>query len=361
MCTCIYCENAKLNLKSVKNDINLEIKDGISLINALVCDSNSFGCMNNTCEECSDFHRKLKELFRPESFEREVILRQWRTVNGFVKNISIPEKRVQDVIEMIGDSFEYFKLHKYLEKTQLQYFRDIKRTQGLDEAFIIEDFSEKFSAFSQNEIQSAYFTRVPISLFTAIVYVGQEKPISIVIFSDERSQNKEQVFTYNQKIIQYVKDLHPQVKKIRFGSDGCGGQFKNRFNFGNLLHGKEDFEAELEWHFTPTSHGKSAADGLGGTVKRNVRNQILGGHHVVGNALQMFTCAQSFVKNIQLFLVTPEEIKSNKSFLANRWENVKAIKDTRTFHSFVPCEDGKSLCASISSLNEGSQVFKLFK
>ena len=31
---------------------------------------------------------------------------------------------------------------------------------------------------------------------------------------------------------------------------------------------EDDFEVKAEWHFSATSHGKGACDGLGGTVKR---------------------------------------------------------------------------------------------
>jgi len=34
------------------------------------------------------------------------------------------------------------------------------------------------------------------------------------------------------------------------------------------LHQHEDFGVAAEWHFSATSHGKGACDGVGGTVKR---------------------------------------------------------------------------------------------
>ncbi len=60
--------------------------------------------------------------------------------------------------------------------------------------------------------------------------------------------------------------LHP--KKIIYFSDGAASQYKNRKNFLNLCHHKDDFGMSAEWHFSATSHGKGACDGLGGTVKR---------------------------------------------------------------------------------------------
>ena len=34
------------------------------------------------------------------------------------------------------------------------------------------------------------------------------------------------------------------------------------------MHHKDDFNIEEEWHFSATSHGKSAYDGLGAIFKR---------------------------------------------------------------------------------------------
>ena len=38
-------------------------------------------------------------------------------------------------------------------------------------------------------------------------------------------------------------------------------------NFFNLCSHRDDFGVSAEWHFSATSHGKGACDGLGGTVK----------------------------------------------------------------------------------------------
>ncbi len=36
----------------------------------------------------------------------------------------------------------------------------------------------------------------------------------------------------------------------------------------NLCNHEKDFDVKAEWHFSATSHGKGACDGVGGTVKR---------------------------------------------------------------------------------------------
>ena len=55
---------------------------------------------------------------------------------------------------------------------------------------------------------------------------------------------------------------------IYYYSDGAASQYKNRLNFLNLCYHESDFGIKAEWHYFATSHGKSACDGVGGTVKR---------------------------------------------------------------------------------------------
>lgn len=59
--------------------------------------------------------------------------------------------------------------------------------------------------------------------------------------------------------------LPSSPKKIVYFSDGAASQYKNR---KNLCNHEADFGIQAEWHFSATSHGKGASDGVGGTVKR---------------------------------------------------------------------------------------------
>jgi hypothetical protein len=57
-------------------------------------------------------------------------------------------------------------------------------------------------------------------------------------------------------------------KKTVYFSDGSEAQYKNRKKLLNIACHNEDFGVPAEWHFFATSHGKSACDGVVGTLKR---------------------------------------------------------------------------------------------
>ena len=55
---------------------------------------------------------------------------------------------------------------------------------------------------------------------------------------------------------------------------GCTGQYKIR-TISLISHHEDDFGLVAEWNFLATSHGKTACDGIGGTVKLPVTKASL--------------------------------------------------------------------------------------
>ena len=95
--------------------------------------------------------------------------------------------------------------------------------------------------------------------------------LSYVIVSECLHHDTTAVHLYQRCFIAFLQRFLParsQPRKIIYFSDGAASQYKNRKNFINLCHHKEDFGIAAEWHFSATTHGKGACDGLGGTVKR---------------------------------------------------------------------------------------------
>ena len=128
-------------------------------------------------------------------------------------------------------------------------------------------------------------------------------------------------------LLEVLKVKHPAIKKVHYFSDGCAGQYKNRYNFINLCFHKEDFELLAEWNFFATSHGKTACDGIGGTAKhltlkaslqRPVSNQIL-------NPRDMFSfCNENIIGIQDCFLgnfVSKEAVLEAAASLQERFSN----------------------------------------
>ena len=71
------------------------------------------------------------------------------------------------------------------------------------------------------------------------------------------------VYLFQKKLVTTLKQvLHTAPKKIIYFSDEAAPQYKNRKIFGNLSNHEKDFGVKVEWHFSATSHGKGACDGM---------------------------------------------------------------------------------------------------
>jgi hypothetical protein len=58
------------------------------------------------------------------------------------------------------------------------------------------------------------------------------------------------------------------LKKIVYFSDGSAAQYKTEKKLLNIICHNEHLAVPAEWHFLATTYGKSACDGVGGTLKR---------------------------------------------------------------------------------------------
>ena len=56
---------------------------------------------------------------------------------------------------------------------------------------------------------------------------------------------------------------------------------KNSKNLTNLIHHQDYRQLSAEWHFFPTSHGKSPCDAMGGTVKCLVPQLSFQNNHIL--------------------------------------------------------------------------------
>ena len=133
--------------------------------------------------------------------------------------------------------------------------------------------------------------------------------MSLSIILDDLDHDAALVYKIYAGGLCYMKQhIGDRLKKVHYFSDGCMGQYKNCKNFINLCHHKTDFNLECVRKFFATSHGKSACDGIGGTVKRlaakaSLQSQACG---QIVNAEEMFKFCKTEIKGIEFFYISKE-------------------------------------------------------
>lgn len=171
--------------------------------------------------------------------------------------------------------------HDFLARTQGNSYSEAKKNVKPGEFVVSLDFSQNHTFTVQNAIQSHHWVIYPqATLHPHIIHYnqnGKTKHTSVLIVSEKTTHDTSSVHLVNSKLIVFLKAKFgvENVKKIYYYSDGAASQYKNRYDFINLAHHRKDFGVDAEWHFSATSHGKGACDGLGGTVKRHARRSSL--------------------------------------------------------------------------------------
>ena len=79
---------------------------------------------------------------------------------------------------------------------------------------------------------------------------------------------------------------------------------------------EQDFGLAAEWHFFASCHGKSACDGIGGTLKRLARLASLQRHSTnqITTPMELFIWAKDNV-DIKTFYVSSDEVISNQDLI----------------------------------------------
>lgn len=143
----------------------------------------------------------------------------------------------------------------------------------LEEIILQGDFTENYSYVVQDEIQSFHWENMQATIHPFVAYRKLDDSTlehrNICVVSDVKDHSFEStVYALQQVVLDYLKKEFPEIKKVHYFTDGCAGQYNNKHNFINLCYHQKDFGLEAERIFLATSHGKSACDCIGGTVKR---------------------------------------------------------------------------------------------
>eukprot|EP00731_Ephydatia_muelleri_P027627 Em0019g500a len=98
-----------------------------------------------------------------------------------------------------------------------------------------------------------------------------------------------------------------------------------------------NFGVEAEWHFFATSHGKSAGDGAGGTLKRTATKASLQRPYEgqILTARQLYDFAVAHIKGIQFGYATLEEHVQEAELLKERLKMSKTVPAVEAINGYV--------------------------
>ncbi|KAJ2937733.1 hypothetical protein O0L34_g19126 [Tuta absoluta] len=327
-CRCKIHENYRMMLTALKTTYSDEFWKRV------LCDAaiNSV-CWQNKCEDC----KNLKKLQPPEDSSRIVNWKEWTKNDDNKIKLSLKEISTGELFEKVLEKYEEFRYHVLLKRIQSDAFLKDKRDKNT--RILQIDFSMSYSCEYQNEIQSALWARSSVTLFTAAVFF-QDNCCSFIIYSDCQHKDKDTVFVFVNHLYDEImtNSEESSINEVIW-SDGPASEFKNKFmvKLTNLLSAK--FKKPFTWRYTATSHGKGVIDGIGGNVKRLVKQKSMAqGGVVVQSAQDFANLAATLVPKTKIIFISKAQIEA-KIQAEKPWNKVDAIPGISRFHE-IACNQG---------------------
>ena len=238
-CLCSYHENVNLLLKALSKHVDCPALSSLQTFSsALVCDEQNEDCMFNRCDSClNHFRTKIQtKIIDPQ---KQIPWFQWTAKKGFWKKEEFAGS-VKNCIIALKEQVKPFLRHVFIKRRQSNYFEELKSNLNDETICIQVDFSENFRIDIQDSIQSSFYTKDFVSLFTCYIW-HTHGGLSRVYVSDDLSHDKYYVDSAIYHLLNDIKQQFSPLKQIHFFSDGAAQQFKQKYLFRNLCRLSEQF------------------------------------------------------------------------------------------------------------------------
>jgi len=154
--------------------------------------------------------------------------------------------------------------------------------------YTIMDFAMNYSHEHLSETQSDFFAKNQTTLLPVVVWflvsTGSKGKFELqqhsrVYLSEDRRHSNNFVKKVMDDLLAHFKGIMEEqaagvgaciMQRLCVWSDGCGGQFKNKWQMNKLVKLVGDVRFGLvgsEHHYFASCHGKGPCDGLGGWIK----------------------------------------------------------------------------------------------
>ena len=372
VCVCTIHQNVKLMLLGARvHELNFAdhfLSTYHHFIAKIICNPPLPDCYLGECKVCPGVEPLKHELYLifDENMIDSVTYKQWTAVDR--STLETVSQQSYDFVESFCERLEALRSHSFIASQQSRFFDESKSSLKPQEVVVCADFSENYAFVLQDAAQGFHWNNAQATLHPFVIYYRESvatevRHLNFVVISNCMNHDTVAVHLFQKKLILFLKralSFFP-VKVIYF-SDGAASQYKNRKNFVNLCNHQADFGVSAEWHFSATSHGKGACDGLGGTVKRLATKASLQRPYKeqIMTPLQLFQWASASICGVTFDYVSVEEYESEKQNLETRFDSCRTIPGTRRLHCFIP-QSQDTLVTKRYSASSSSQVQRVSK
>lgn len=311
----------------------------LNFCSSMVCPSPKKECYYRECKNCKEYKVAV-----PENSESSFYY-QWQTVNesrvgaqGQEINCKVTKKiriecEVSEIVNELNEQLPTYLRHKHDTAHQHRQLDMVHKNMKENEASMVIDWSENFICKYANEIQSVHFgaSKKQISLHTGAFFYKKsaEEEAQCVSFCSVCENTRHDtvgIWTHMDPVLKYLQTVVPKLDALHIQSDGPSSQYKNRTNL--FMFNSKCKELKLKnatWNFTTPGHGKSVADGTGGTVKGICNRFVTYGNDVLSaeDIVQVVEKEESAVK---MFLIPTDAMSDVAKQIPEEVEAIPQIQ-----------------------------------
>lgn len=329
VCLCQIHENVNYLLSSLKSALNINFPGNHhELIQSLRCETDNIDCMSVDCESCQAHFATLQDTVSQQDRGKDITYKQWEKSDEGQTVRPIHHSSVGEGLKKLENMYMKVIHHCYIKKEQATFFQNLMTSVTSKNIVLQVDYSENYVIRHQDAVQADHWAGKPISIYTAVAWLPTTK-MSFAMVSDYMAHDKYSTAVYNSDIISMIRPLVDSDVTIDIFSDGAAQHFKQKYTLSNITMTRG---AKLNWHFFPTSHGKGAVDGVGGTVKRTVHRAIMANICEPANASDFAQCAKERAPGITTKFIPANTIEEAKNLLDNQWENIRNLSGLHGVH-----------------------------
>lgn len=341
-CMCIKHSNFQYLFTALKIRSIISFKNIEEVVKSFSCNDTSFNCMHGFCEVCKNPRLKFDNL--KNNANDSIKWYQWvrtdhkykKSGKEFVTKKTTKQEKVGTVGELLSlflEKIPLFKIHLFNWKEQQKQYRKCVQNLKNSEIAILCDFSENYQCKYANEVQSTHFgaSKNAITLHTGAIFFNN-KVQTFTTISDNNSHEPEAIWAHLLPVIKFAKESHPEISVIHFFSDGPTSQYRQKKNFYllNLFTCKLKLDYST-WSFSESGHGKSIADGVGGSVKRQLDRRVSYGCDIT-NATEAHKVLSDTMKTVKCFFINDTDLQNISKLIPS---NITTVAGTMKLHQII--------------------------
>ncbi|KAJ8887156.1 hypothetical protein PR048_013371, partial [Dryococelus australis] len=182
-------------------------KTHAQLLERICCDTNIAKCMLSECNDCMSNVKII--LFEGGNYDKKLKWKEWKTIENkqiLAENCTTLQKIFSQLNSL----------------THSAYFATCKKSLIIlpNKAVRQIGFAENYTLTEQDEIQSHYWSKHQVTIFTCCVW-HLDKVYFFAVISDDLRHSKVSVWVFMQSLLIELKKIAPHVGNLFIFSNNC--------------------------------------------------------------------------------------------------------------------------------------------